>query len=205
MRTSPAGGWIPRVSGGRGVHPFCLVCGEGSDITRIQEPKGSVLLRFQKRTTLRLSIKGFAKSVVTTTGPKKVPLVDQPPKIGGSKKEPPKDLTPTLASQGISKKESMTWQKLADIPAPVFEKKLIAVQKQGGELTMCSRCNGWLVLERVETREGRIVLSRCIVCGFRDDPLMHEHKRHRPEPFRAVPQPARGRNRSIGQRADRRS
>jgi hypothetical protein len=34
--------------------------------------------------------------------------------------------TPTLADQGISKKESMLWQKVATLPASVFEKKLVA-------------------------------------------------------------------------------
>lgn len=69
-------------------------------------------------------------------------------------------------------------------------------QTKGETLTMCARCNGCLVIERVETVEGRLVMSRCIICGFREDLLMREHKRCRPEPFRQVPQPARGRNRS---------
>ncbi len=53
----------------------------------------------------------------------------------GSKKEPVENNAQTLAQQGISKKESMTWQKLAEIPESVFEKKLVAVQKQGEKLT----------------------------------------------------------------------
>ncbi len=61
----------------------------------------------------------------------------------------------------------------------------------------CLRCHGPLLTEQVETLEGRLCLLRCIVCGYRDDPLMREHKRHRPEPHRQVPhKPVRGRRRT---------
>jgi hypothetical protein len=104
----------------------------------------------------------------------------------GSKKEP--NSVPTLADQGISKKESMTWQQLADMPAPVFEKKLIAVKAQGEKLTMCSRCRGLLMAERLETLEGRLFMMRCAICGARFEPLIAQHRLHRPEPRRQIPE-----------------
>lgn len=57
----------------------------------------------------------------------------------------------------------------------------------------CARCRGCLIGEQIETAEGRLSLVRCLNCGFASDITMSHHRLHRPEPHRAIPQPARGR------------
>jgi hypothetical protein len=54
---------------------------------------------------------------------------------GAPKKVGPEDKTPTLEKLGITYNDSSTWQKLAEMPEPVFEQKLIAVKAQGEKLT----------------------------------------------------------------------
>jgi hypothetical protein len=58
-----------------------------------------------------VGVKGTKKNSAGITGPKKVPLMDE---------------APTLEKLGISKNDSSTWQKVATLPASVFEKKLVA-------------------------------------------------------------------------------
>ncbi|MDN5941585.1 MAG: hypothetical protein L0H94_06865, partial [Nitrospira sp.] len=48
---------------------------------------------------------------------------------------PKKNSNPTLASQGISLKDSMLWQQVASMPEPAFEQTLSAVQAKGEKLT----------------------------------------------------------------------
>lgn len=57
------------------------------------------------------------------------------PKLTGSKKEPVGKQPPTLAQQRISKKESMIWQQVAEIPAQKFEQQLTQIQAEGQKLT----------------------------------------------------------------------
>ena len=56
-------------------------------------------------------------------------------KFTGSKKEPVKDLTPTLKQQGISKKDSMRWQQLAAVPEEQFEAAIATRKSIGGSLS----------------------------------------------------------------------
>jgi len=55
-------------------------------------------------------------------------LLAQMPKHAGELRrgtqKGPREKTSTLAALGISKNESSTWQKLAKIPEPEFEKRL---------------------------------------------------------------------------------
>ncbi|MFY9269826.1 MAG: hypothetical protein WAO55_08795 [Candidatus Manganitrophaceae bacterium] len=45
----------------------------------------------------------------------------------------------------------------------------------------CLRCKGWLVRERVFTREGGMSMARCVYCGDLIDPIVIQN-RHRPAP-----------------------
>ncbi len=63
--------------------------------------------------------------------------------------------------------------------------RLLAVKEI--EPMMCSRCQGWLWLERAQTAEGWLDMLRCIVCGQRFEKLINQHRRTRPEPARQIP------------------
>ena len=54
------------------------------------------------------------------------------PKLTGSRAEP---VAPTLASIGITKKQSSTAQKLAAIPEPEFRERIAVAKCDGGKLS----------------------------------------------------------------------
>lgn len=62
----------------------------------------------------------------------------------------------------------------------------------------CSRCQGCLIAENVETEEGALRLNRCINCGARFEALVNRHRRKRPQPSGAVFLPVYQRKRPVG-------
>ena len=68
---------------------------------------------------------------------------------GGSRAEPPvKEHTPTLREIGITKKQSATAQKLADIPADEFRGRVAALRS--GCAIFSRLVSGWLL------KDGRV-------------------------------------------------
>lgn len=59
-------------------------------------------------------------------------------KVTGSVKEPVRDDTPTLREVGITKKQSASAQKLANIPKPEFEGRIQDIKSTGGRISSAS-------------------------------------------------------------------
>lgn len=71
------------------------------------------------------------------------------PSLGGRKAGPPKSLSaPTLADQGIDKRDASKWQAIASIPSKQFESHLTEVKEKAERITT----NGAVALARLEKK-----------------------------------------------------
>lgn len=79
--------------------------------------------------------------------------------VSGSTREPVRDETPTLASIGISKKQSSVAQKLADIPADEFKARIAITKIDGGKLSTAGanqKCRNARPIYATGSRSGRL-------------------------------------------------
>lgn len=82
------------------------------------------------RTLAERQMGAFLKQMPKATGTREQLI--GPGKIGGSREQPP---TATLAEIGITKKQSSTAQKLADIPEPEFRDRLALTKASGQRIS----------------------------------------------------------------------